>query len=113
MSQVEFLAKLQQGALLIADACAAYLERVAPVNKSGWNPSKIKWTEAEGPSGPYERSEDVNNLEFKAMLRDLASNNGRLRRDDWFYWIFKHGVTVGRKRKGKKKTGSNSHERMQ
>ena len=64
-----------------------------------WNPDKIAWTPAEDPSGPYERAEDVNNPEFKAMLKDLASHNGKMRRDPHFYWTFQNGHTVGRKKK--------------
>lgn len=65
-----------------------------------WNPEKIKWEAAEGQSGPYERSEDVDNPEFKAMLMDLAKHKGRLTRNGWFYWTFKNGSTVGRKKRG-------------
>lgn len=64
-----------------------------------WDPDQIAWTPAEGPSGPYERSEDVNNLEFKAMLKDLAAHNGKMRRGPYFYWTFQNGHTVGRKKK--------------
>lgn len=64
-----------------------------------WNPDKIKWTEAEGSKGPYERSEDANNLEFKAMLKDLASHNGKMQRNGYFYWLFQNGSTVGRKKR--------------
>ncbi len=61
-----------------------------------WNPDKIAWHQAQGSSGPYERSEDVNSLEFKAMLKDLAEHKGKLNRDGRFYWVFNNGVTVGR-----------------
>lgn len=62
-----------------------------------WDPSKIKWEKAEGTKGEYERSEDINNLEFKAMLKDLAAHKGRLYRNGLFYWTFPTGATVGRK----------------
>ena len=65
----------------------------------GWNPGAIKWQACEGSKGPYERSEDVNNPEFKAMLRDLADHQGCLNKDRWFYWTFDNGTTVGRKRR--------------
>ncbi len=68
-----------------------------------WDPDEIKWENAEGASGPYERSEDVNNLEFKAMLKDLAAHNGRMTRNGLFYWVFENGSTVGRKKRGKDK----------
>lgn len=68
--------------------------------KTKWNPANINWTEIQGSSGPYERSEDFYNPEFKAMLKDLARHNGRLTRDGYFYWRFKNGSTVGRKKRG-------------
>jgi hypothetical protein len=67
--------------------------------KVGWNPDAIKWEKAEGSKGTYERGEDVNNPEFKVMLKDLASHGNRLTRNGYFYWIFKNGTTVGRKRR--------------
>lgn len=69
--------------------------------KVGWDPEKIKWTDAEGTKGPYQRSEDVNSLDFKAMLKDLASHGGRITRNGYFYWTFQNGSTVGRKKRGK------------
>jgi hypothetical protein len=71
------------------------------LTEPSWDPNKINWEPAEGTSGPYERSEDVNNPEFKAMLKDLSDHKGRLTRDGHFYWLFKNGCTVGRKKRGK------------
>jgi hypothetical protein len=82
-------------------------ENITTQEKPSWNPGKIKWTEEEGFKGKYERSEDVNNLEFKAMLKDLHEHNGRMMRDGYFYWIFSNGSTVGRKKK-EKKTGQDT-----
>jgi hypothetical protein len=62
-----------------------------------WDPKKIGWTDKQGDKGPYQMSEDVNNLEFKAMLKDLASHKGKLAMDGKFYWVFANGTTVGRK----------------
>jgi len=64
-----------------------------------WNPDKIVWSKAEGSKGEYERSEDVNSLDFKNLLKDLADHKGSLIRDGLFYWTFKNGSTIGRKRK--------------
>ena len=69
-----------------------------------WNPSKIRWEKAEGSSGPYERSEDVNNPEFKSMLQDLTGHGGKMTRNGYFFWVFKNGHTVGRKKRSKVKT---------
>jgi hypothetical protein len=74
---------------------------VAEEKKFSWDPSKIKWEKAEGQKGEFERSEDVNNPEFKELLKDLAQHNGKLSRGGFFYWTFKNGSTVGRKMKQK------------
>jgi len=63
-----------------------------------WNPNAITWQDANGAKGPYQRSEDIDNLQFKAMLKDLADHNGRMRREGYFYWTFENGGTVGRKK---------------
>jgi hypothetical protein len=92
----QFLTELQ-------NLCAKMKEQIDKLQPSKWtwNPEAIKWEKATGASGEYERSEDVNNLEFKALLKDLAEHNGRLTRDGWFYWTFKNGSVVGRKKKSK------------
>jgi hypothetical protein len=72
---------------------------VAEKQKWNWNPDKIKWEKTEGFKGDYERSEDINNPEFKALLKDLAEHKGKLYREGFFYWIFKNGSTVGRKKR--------------
>jgi hypothetical protein len=82
---------------------ASFKKRLAVekgVTAPSWDPDKIKWEQAEGRNGPYERSEDVNNPEFKALLKDLARHGGRLTRNGWFYWTFKNGSAVGRKKRG-------------
>lgn len=71
--------------------------------KFSWNPDKIVWSEAEGSHGKYERSEDVNNPEFKEMLKDLASHNGKLSRNGFFYWSFPKSAIVGRKKREAKR----------
>ena len=70
--------------------------------KFSWDPSKIKWEKAEGQKGEFERSEDFNNPEFKELLKDLARHAGKLSRDGWFYWTYRNGSTVGRKKRGAK-----------
>jgi len=64
-----------------------------------WDPSKIRWVEAVGLKGKYERSEDVNGLDFKQLVKDLAVRNGKLSREGYFYWLFRNGATIGRKRR--------------
>jgi hypothetical protein len=64
-----------------------------------WDSTRIKWVEAQGSSGPYERSEDVNSPDFKAMVKDLAAHKGRLSKDGVFHWLFENGAVVGRKKR--------------
>jgi hypothetical protein len=70
--------------------------------KFSWNPDKIKWEKTEGFKGDYERSQDVSSLDFKELLKDLAQHKGKLTRNGWFYWTFKNGSTVGRKKRESK-----------
>jgi len=87
----------------VESACVNFKRYVAKEKgveeKPSWDSSKIEWTQAEGSKGAYERSEDVNNLQFKAMLKDLASHSGKMQRNGYFYWTFQNGSTVGRKRR--------------
>jgi len=62
-----------------------------------WDSSRIKWRQAEGARGPYQRSEDVNSVDFKLLVKDLQAHNGKLTKDGFFYWLFQNGSTVGRK----------------
>jgi len=102
MSNVDFLVKLRDAAHLIVDACEEQLEKMVPSEtKSSWNPERIKWQQTEGSSGPYERSEDVNSIDFKNMLKELQEHQGKLSRNGYFYWTFQNGSTVGRKKRQK------------
>jgi hypothetical protein len=74
-------------------------ETLSEPQEPWWSPAKIKWQGANGTSGPYERSEDVNSKDFKLMLKDLQAHNGKLTREGFFYWVFTNGSTVGRKLK--------------
>jgi hypothetical protein len=62
-----------------------------------WDPSKIKWVEAEGSHGKYQRSEDVNSLDFKELMKDLEAHQGKLSRDGYFVWKFEKNAVIGRK----------------
>ena len=64
-----------------------------------WNPSNIKWSEAQGAKGPYEKAEPQSTPDFKAMLQDLKDHKGKMRRNGFFYWVFSDMATVGRKKR--------------
>jgi len=74
------------------------------VVKVSWNPTKIKWREAEGSRGPYQRyppkgekAESTN--DYHNLLADLKRHDGKLSRNGIFYWLFNDKATIGRKRR--------------
>jgi hypothetical protein len=85
---------------MIADAANEYLEELAPKEETEKiDLNKISWVEAQGTKGKYEKSEDINNLEFKKLVKTLADHKGKLTIDNYFVWLFENGSTVGRKKR--------------
>ena len=78
---------------------AEEIQKEAQKEKPKWATSKIKWEEKEGPKGKFERSEDVNNPDFKALVKDLAEHKGKLTHEGYFIWLFENGTTIGKKKK--------------
>ena len=78
----------------------AYLENLENV----FDPGNIKWVQANGFSGPYERypakGEKVElTQDYKALLKWLKEHDGKATYDGYFYWIFQDGATIGRKKR--------------
>ena len=94
----DFLDSLEASIVGMKQQIAKLVGVVETKPKFSWNPDKIKWEKAQGFKGEFEKSQDHNNPEFKTMLKDLAEHKGKLMREGWFYWTFKNGSTVGRKR---------------
>lgn len=44
--------------------------------KWSWNPNAIKWEKAQGAKCDFERSEDVNSQDFKALLKIYPTIRG-------------------------------------
>ena len=61
--------------------------------------AKIEWESKVGQKGPFEKTDDYNSPDYKALLRDLQRHTGKMRKDGFFMWIFQNGSTIGRKRK--------------
>jgi hypothetical protein len=104
VAEVDFLVKVRDATAMLKDACEERLEKLAPpgcerAQGGQWDPAKIKWMQTEGSNGRYEKSEDVNSSDFKAMLKDLAEHQGKLSRDGLFYWKFDGKDIVGRKKR--------------
>jgi len=64
-----------------------------------WSPEFIEWEKAQGSKGEFEKAEEVNNPHFKIMLKDLDEHGGKLMRDGLFYWVYRNGHVVGRKKR--------------
>ncbi len=82
-----------------AETGIAAAKRTIEAAKIEWNPNAIRWRQVEGSSGPYERTEDADNSHFKGMLKELKAHNGKMTKNEHFYWIFPQGTTVGRKKR--------------
>jgi hypothetical protein len=93
---LEFLNACEDG---IAEAKRLISENKGVIEEGNWKPANIQWTVTEGTKGSYERSEDVDSPDFKSLIKDLAQHDGKLSKDDHFYWLFKNGSTVGRKKR--------------
>jgi len=65
--------------------------------KPKYDIEKIRWEAAQGSSGPYERSEDVSNPDFKALLKDVQAHGGKMTVGSYFVWAFRNGSVLGRK----------------
>jgi len=70
------------------------------IGKSGtWHPNGVEWQNANGQKGPYQKSVDYENPQHQTMLQDLLDHDGKLRRENYFYWVFSDNKTIGRKQK--------------
>jgi hypothetical protein len=82
----------------VCDALSRLRDEIAVlVEAFPYDINRIKWEPAEGSAGVYEKSEDVNNPHFKAVLRDVQRHGGKMTIDNYFVWSFKNGSVLGRK----------------
>jgi hypothetical protein len=107
-AEADFLIKLRDAVAMILDAYQERLERRQHDQRPeawtdkvwSWNPNKIQWIVTPGPNGNYDKSTDFDNIEHKNLVKDLSGHDGKLTRDDSFYWLFdSDNRTVGRKPK--------------
>jgi hypothetical protein len=75
-----------------------------PEKTWSWNPDGIKWVQAKGARGDYERypAEDQKieaTPDYKNMLQDLKEHKMFLFRDGLNYWVFPDLAICGRKQK--------------
>jgi len=101
---VEILIDFADDLELLAVNLRRQIEGFAKV-KIEWNPEAIKWVETEGFKGKYERypaegCKPEGSKDYWNMLKDLKAHGGKLTREGYFYWVFRDGSTVGRKKRG-------------
>jgi hypothetical protein len=96
---LEILCDLANGLEATALNVRHQIQELLRLAEPSWNPASIKWEQAHGTSGPYERSEDVDSPDFKSLVKDLNQHDGKLAKGGYFFWLFKNGSTVGRKKR--------------
>jgi len=91
------IVKLRDAFTMAADALQSELEASAPQDLI--NIDAITWETLQGERGPYQKSDDFNNPEFKRLHKALNEHNGKMRINNFFIWTFQNGVSIGRKPK--------------
>lgn len=95
----EALAKVRDCLAGAADALDALIQQESKTVLKEYEPEKIKWTEHNGTKGPFQATDDVSNLEYKALQKDVADHKGFLMYKGFQYWLFQNGSTIGRRKK--------------
>lgn len=68
--------------------------------KLPFDASKINWQKRTGAKGEFELSEDFDSLDHKSLLKFLNEHaGGCINSEGWFYWVYKNGSTIGRKKR--------------
>jgi hypothetical protein len=94
----DFLKSFVDALNSVVDALSKLRDEIAVlVGAFSYDINRIKWEPAEGSSGAYERSEDLDNPHFKALLRDVQRHGGKMSVGNFFVWSFKNGSVLGRK----------------
>jgi hypothetical protein len=103
----DFLKSFVDALNSVVDALSKLRDEIGLIiGATSYDINKIEWKPASGCSGAYERSEDLNNPHFKALLRDVQAHGGKMIVGDYFIWAFKNGGVLGRK--PRKKAGGES-----
>lgn len=106
MSEVERLLELKEEAKKTSESLSRFAyaidqylgELPPPTDEVGYDLQRIAWQDAQGQRGPYQKTDDVNNNDYKALRKDLKEHNGKMRKHGFFLWVFQNGITVGRKK---------------
>ena len=71
--------------------------------KHFWDPSKIAWEKASGSKGEYEKATaeaNKDNADFNNLVADLKMHGNKMRKGNYFIWLFEktQELTIGRKK---------------
>lgn len=58
----------------------------------------IEWESHLGGNGLYETAEPTNAFEYRQLHKALVRFKGRFRKQPFFYWMYRDGLTIGRKK---------------
>ena len=73
---------------------------VKDLAKLPFDADKIQWQNRKGEKGEYQVSEDYDNPDHKALLKFLNDHaGGCVNSGGWFIWVYRNGVTIGRKKR--------------
>lgn len=100
MSEIDLVIKIRDGAQIIADACAEYLEKQTPkeetpaLKEEPYN--NLPWKDGSGAKGPYESVKDDGSELFKHLKAILQQNKGRFSEKTWahYYWLGSQDETM-------------------
>jgi len=102
-NRVDSLVKIRDGAQMILDGVNEILESMSPYSKpSDVTPdlAGVMWKAATGDKGPDEKSEeDLNNPNYKLLLKALQEHSGKMSAGNYFVWTFSDNKTIGRKKR--------------
>lgn len=92
MNEIDLVIKIRDGAQIIADACAEYLERQAPKEEPALKEdpySSLPWQDGQGLKGPYQSVRDDGSDLFRHLKTILEQNKGRFSGKTWshYYWL--------------------------
>src|SRR5271157_793972 len=99
--EIEALVRVRDGLRQASDALDDLLQLQNPtkdLTKLPFDVSKIQWKPKQGDHGPFELSDDYNNPDHQSLLTFTKEHaGGAMTSQNFYYWIFQDGKTVGRK----------------
>jgi len=96
----EAIARLRDHFSGIVETLDKLVQAQGKVATKDYDANKINWLEKNGTKGKYEFADPKTEgakTDFKALLSDLKSHNGKFQHAGFFYWLFTDAAGIGRK----------------